>query len=142
MLFGAGAVPAAANDIYEESPDDRAMRERIEARGGKRRECSLMIELAVRQLAPDGLHTGWVPVERTAWITQYGDGSGRIAVMGPAGICDDLTPDVPFVEAEIAAEAFAPLAFALFDSVDVDGSLFRGSELARDWRDRRRLRIW
>ncbi len=161
LLAGGHLAPAPAaaiknadevDDGYLSSPEHlawQAIEDEREAdprwrRGAK--EAFMRLEIAVDVLDETGRLLGSVPAERTGHVKLYDDGSGRIAIWGPDvwknGSFGDLTPETHFVETFIAAEAFAPIAFALFESVDMEREPVCGSKLASNWSLRRRVRTW
>lgn len=110
------------------------------------KEAMFWMEVAIDVHDAHGLMLGCVPVERTGHVKLFDDGSGRIALWGPDvwknGSFGDLTPATHFVETFIDADAFAPIAMALFDTVDMDREPACNSAVASDWARWRRSRIW
>lgn len=163
LLVGGHLSPAVAAavdqtdddnaDGYLDSPEHRAWQaiedEREKdprwARGVK--EARIRMEVAIDVLDANGRLLGCVPVERNAHVKLYKDGGGRIAVWGPedwrapAGY-GNLTPDLHMTETFLDAEAFAPVARALFETVNMDQALVCNSAVASDWTRRRHSRIW
>jgi hypothetical protein len=161
LLAGGHLAPAAAaaikdadaiDDGYLSSPEhlawqaieDERERDPRWRRGVK--EATFRMEVAIDVHDPNGLMLGCVPVERTGHVKLFADGSGRIALWGPDvwknGSFGDLTPATHFVETCIDAEAFAPIAAALFATVNMERAPVCNSAVASDWMRRRHSRVW